>query len=341
MKQTTLLFIMLFSLVNLFAQNVTKMLENGNTLIEKGELDSAIVVFTDIIKIDKYHTDAHYNLGVCYMMKEDYNSSIPFFNKTILLDTNYHEARFNRAAAYSKTNNFLFAIFDYEYYIQKVPNDSLAYFNKSMVYNQMGEGNNALIELNKAINIAPKYSKAIYERSLIFRKQNKLKKALKDIETCLNYDYADSVLLVQQADIHFLLENYSLSDSFYGALYKKSNHIYFLEQMAFSRMYGGKNWPSLEIFAQLIKKYPKVSNYYYNRAVVYIKIDKNIEAENDLSVGIGLKPTDLGNYLNLRGITRYNQKKFNEACFDWEQASNLHHEEGKSNLDKYCEQRDE
>jgi len=341
MKQATILFFLFFSIVNLFGQNVNTLNEQGNALIERNEIDSAIGVFSEIIKLDKYHSNSYYNLGVCYMMKGEFNSSIPFFNKTILLDSNYHEARFNRAAAYSKTNNFLFAIFDYEYYIQKVPEDSLAYYNKAMVHSEMGEKENALIELNNALKLSPNYAKAIYERAILYRSQLEYAKALSDIKSCLRFDKMDSMLLIQQADLNFLLNNYIIADSLYTNLSKGSKNIYFLEQIAFSRMYAGKNWPCLEAFALLIKQNPNNSSYYYNRAVIYINIDKNKEAELDLTRAIELKPKNLGEQLNLRGIARYNQELFNEACFDWEQASNLRNKEGKVNLDKYCEKRNE
>ena len=124
-------------------------------------------------------------------------------------------------------------------------------------------------------------------------------------------------------------------------LFDSLKTTYYQEQIAYSTMYAGKNWPSIEVFAELIKQNATNYSYYLNRAIIYINIDKNQEAESDLTKAISLNPKDLGKCLNLRGIARYNQKLFNEACFDWQQASNLHNKDGKLNLEKYCEKRDE
>lgn len=341
MKQFIILSFLLSTSFTSFTQEVNAVYEKGILFIEQNELDSAIQTFTRAAQIDKYHTNSFYNLGVCYMMKGEYNSSIPFFNRTILLDSNNNLARFNRAAAYSKTNNFLFAIFDYEYYIQKVPNDSQAYYNKAMVYLEMSEKENAFVELNKAINLSPYYKDAIFERALIYREKNDYSKALKDIESCMLFDKTDTLLLINQADLNFLLGNYDKAEKQYLSLFESLNTTYYHEQIAYSRMYAGKNWPSIEVFAELIKQNSTNYSYYLNRAIIYINIDKNQEAESDLTKAISLNPKALGKCLNLRGIARYNQKSFNEACFDWQQASNLHNDDGKLNLEKYCEKRDE
>lgn len=93
-----------------------------NRSIEKAETD-----YQNIIKIDPAYADAHYNLGYLDLVyNKDYKSAIVHFTDAIRINDNYVEAFFNRGVCYEYTGDLQAAEKDYRHALSIVPNYKLA-----------------------------------------------------------------------------------------------------------------------------------------------------------------------------------------------------------------------
>ena len=82
---------------------------------EKGETDRAIADYTEAIRLDPKHAEAHVNRGQAYSLKrEGTDRAIADFTEAIRLDPKLAHAYFSRGLAYEKLADFARARSDYD-----------------------------------------------------------------------------------------------------------------------------------------------------------------------------------------------------------------------------------
>ena len=55
----------------------------GEVLVELNEWDEAISAFEEVLKSDIYDGNCYFNLGLCYLKKEEINKATDFFQKAV------------------------------------------------------------------------------------------------------------------------------------------------------------------------------------------------------------------------------------------------------------------
>ena len=82
---------------------------------EKGDTDRAIADYTEAIRLDPKHAEAHVNRGQAYSLKrEGTDRAIADFTEAIRLDPKLAHAYFSRGLAYEKLADFARARSDYD-----------------------------------------------------------------------------------------------------------------------------------------------------------------------------------------------------------------------------------
>ena len=118
--------------------NAARLFANGLKAHKRGEFTEAANLYRRVLKLDKTHTIAAYNLGLIY-----YNSG-----------KNTDKAK----------EAFLLVI-------DQKPNMAEARYMLRVVYKQLGDNNNAFEQLNKTLRIKPNHAKAHFVLSLIYNKE--------------------------------------------------------------------------------------------------------------------------------------------------------------------------
>ena len=114
---------------------IAKAFENGRSFFAKGDYDSAIKAWNEIITLDARNAHAYFNLGLLYQDKGDNDKAIANFTEVIRLNGNDAEAFFRRGATYyNKGDRDWPAIADFNEAIRLNPNYVEAYSNRGAVY---------------------------------------------------------------------------------------------------------------------------------------------------------------------------------------------------------------
>ena len=108
--------------------NSTEAFYNRGLLFQNmGEQDKATEDYNSILKIDNRYADAHYNLGyIDLAFRKDYKSAIVHFTDAIRVNGQYAEAFYNRGVAFELSGDKKSAEKDYKQALNIVPTFKLA-----------------------------------------------------------------------------------------------------------------------------------------------------------------------------------------------------------------------
>jgi tetratricopeptide (TPR) repeat protein len=192
-----------------------------------------------------------------------------------------------RGSAHYKLGNYNKAIEDFNAYLSIDQKNAEIYNKLGDVFFDKGEYQRAIDEYNKAIKVKP-LGHSFISRGVAYQNLSKYDQAALDYNKALRFsDYKVMAL-----------ENLAI-------LNKMTNNI----EMA------------VKNFTDLIEHEPTNSNYYYDRALLYMKLDQYSKAINDFSSGIELKPEY--NFYLMRGYSYALNKNFSEAFDDFMKAYQL------------------
>jgi len=112
--------------------------ENAMRKVNKNDFESAIELFSKVLKNKANNTDALYNRGVAYLNVEKIELAIYDFSKLIELDAENAFYYSCRAFAKARTKDKKGAIKDYEIAIKLDPNNPITYNNMGLVQEEIG-----------------------------------------------------------------------------------------------------------------------------------------------------------------------------------------------------------
>ena len=185
-------------------------------------VENAIGLFSQAIKIDPLNLIAYYNRSIGYMRIKNYVNAINDLCVAISLNPQDYMVYCQRGLAYSYLNKYKEAIDDYDKCINLYPQCDEAYcnrgvskirlknhrgafedFNKAIALNlknviayinrgslkaSLGHYNEALLDIEKAISIDPCYASAYYEKGRVLIDLNKYEEATISIEKAKELD---------------------------------------------------------------------------------------------------------------------------------------------------------
>lgn len=313
-----------------------------NFIESKSDYKKAIECFDTAISIDEKCVSAFVNRGIAYNLTKSYGKAVVDLNRAILLDSSQDAAIFNRAFAHQMLGNYLFALYDYNNFIGKHPKNALAYFRRSLVHRDMSELSESIEDLTTSIIIDKDNVEYLLERSHLYFKQNNITKSIEDLSKCIELRPKNSSLLIERAQLYTKNKDFkNCSIDLEAALRLDSNNHQAMLALANCRLELSQHWPAIALYTKLIDLNFNKSVVYYNRARAFVRLERYGKAEADLDKCVKNGGKNLGAYLYLRGLARYKLKKYDEACFDWQQADNLGIKKGGDKLNKYCKEKSE
>lgn len=134
----------------------------GNSLLEEGKYDAAIVEFNKALESNPKSALTYYHRGLAYTHKEMYDQAVSDYTNALALNTGVLEKRslldlayYHRGVSYHATGKLDPAIRDYTKAIEINPDLAEAYAKRGKARLDRRENRLALVDLNKASELKP------------------------------------------------------------------------------------------------------------------------------------------------------------------------------------------
>lgn len=130
--------------------NLNNFIINAKKALENNDFESAIVILTKAINIDKNNANLFSERGVAHFHAKHYLKAIEDMNKAVQLDPNNSYRYSSRAFIKGACKMTDEAIKDYKKCIELDPEDSIAYNNLGLLQEQLGWQKQAKNNFDKA-----------------------------------------------------------------------------------------------------------------------------------------------------------------------------------------------
>ena len=220
----------------------------------KDDLQSAINLYNEVLKIDSSYAEAHNNLGVIFQETGNHLKVIPCFEKAIQIKPNYEDALHNLGFTFQSLDQPQKAIPYFEKVIQINPNYAKAYNSLGTAFQTIKEFQKAKVSYETAIKIKPNFLKANNNLGIISNILGDKQKAIACFEKAIqidpNYETAINNLgtIFKEAGDDLKAKEY-----FERALKIQPNNVEALNNLGIVFKDLGDNQKAKEIFEKALK----------------------------------------------------------------------------------------
>ena len=184
-----ILIILLFvSCVSGSVQKDSNMLRLPKEKLNISEVDTEIKKTKEYIKLNPKDEKLHYNLGICYIEKEEYKNAEASFAKAIELKPDFADAYCNLGNVYLETEKPEKAIEQYKKALSLDPKHTRSYVGAGVSYYNLKKYKEAEESLNKAIELNPSFSFSHYLLGLVYKEMKKKDEAIKEFNKVIEID---------------------------------------------------------------------------------------------------------------------------------------------------------
>ena len=161
---------------------------------QQNKTDVAQRLYSQVLKINQNHVDAHNNLGVIFKNLGENEKAINCYQKAISLNPNLVDAYNNLGIIFEQLGQNKKAINFYQKAIAINPNYANAYNNLGVIFKKLGQNQDAINSYQKAIEINPNDSATHNNLGVIFDELGQSQKARNFFERAikLNPNYTES-----------------------------------------------------------------------------------------------------------------------------------------------------
>jgi protein O-mannosyl-transferase len=129
-------------------------------LLDKGQIDEAIVHFREFVRLRPELGNSHYNLGIALYKKGQLDEAILQLQEAIRLEPNDTDAHHNLGTAFYQQGRIGEAIREFRETIRVQPDRAEAYNNLASALGVQGETDEAIRQIQNALRIKPDYAEA-------------------------------------------------------------------------------------------------------------------------------------------------------------------------------------
>ena len=268
--------------------------QQGNVLMMLGQVDRAIEIYADAIKLNPNNTYTYNNRGAAYGSKNSFDRAIADYTRAIELNPNYVDAYLNRGVAYGEKGDYDRAIADYTKAIQLKPDFAEAYINRGAAYLKAGKLERVVDDYNRAIEFKPDYADGYLNRGMAYGTKGDYDRAIADYTRAieLNPNYVDAYL---------------------------NRGVAYGEKGDYDR--------AIADYTKAIQLHPDLAKAYTHRGVAYHEKGEIIYAIQDYSMAIGLNPEFAEVYAH-RGNVYLGKIDIHRAIEDYNAAIKLNSDAG-------------
>ena len=188
-------------------------IEEANRLVYKGDFDSAIKIYTEIIsKSDNIDIKSgiYANRSIAYMSLHNYDSALNDCNKSLTINPDNKLAYNNRSVVYYNIQKYIESLSDCNKALELDPSYVQAYINRGNAYVKLGNFTAALNDFNKSISLS-ETAVSYANRGALYCMSERFDEGLKDFTKAIEIDpnYANSYIGL--GAIYLFREQYSLA----------------------------------------------------------------------------------------------------------------------------------
>ncbi|MDR2662083.1 MAG: tetratricopeptide repeat protein [Treponema sp.] len=175
-----------------FAQDAEFYYNWGIDRYSAGDLDGAIVNWTEAIRLNPDYATAYSNRGTAYYAKGSLDLAIADWTEAIRLNPDLYQAYYNRGNAYYDKGSLDRAVADYTAALASNPEYTEAYNNRGNAYRNKGDLDAAIANYTAALALNPEYATAYNNRGVAYKDTGNMDAAIADFTTALalNPEYA-------------------------------------------------------------------------------------------------------------------------------------------------------
>ena len=126
--------------------------------MKKGQIATAKKNFERAVEIKQDFAAGHFNLGNCFLRKDNFESAIASYQAALTIDETYAEAHNNLGNAYSKSKQPDLAIKSYKAALRLKPNYTDAYLNLGSLQLEYGHFDAAIGSYQQALRVDPTHA---------------------------------------------------------------------------------------------------------------------------------------------------------------------------------------
>jgi tetratricopeptide (TPR) repeat protein len=164
-------------------------LDRGMLFASRRDWDTAIVEYTEAIKLDPKLAVVYDNRAFAYNEKGDYDRAIADCTQAIRLDPNNAVPYARRAFAYNEKGDYDRAIADYTQAIRLNSTNALLYDGRALAYNGKGDYDRAIADCTQAIRLDPNNAVPYARRAWAYGKKGDTQRANTDNATARRLGY--------------------------------------------------------------------------------------------------------------------------------------------------------
>ena len=171
-----------------FATEEDKFLSNQKVeaaweLESNDDLDGAIKLLDEAIKLNANNALAYFARGTVYVGQKNFDAALKDFDAAIKLNPNDADTYNNRGNVYVGQKNFDTALKDFDAAVRLNPNDAGILYNRGNVYMDKDDFNAAIRDFTKAIELNSDYAAAYFNRGLSYKILENYESAIDDFTT--------------------------------------------------------------------------------------------------------------------------------------------------------------
>jgi tetratricopeptide (TPR) repeat protein len=150
-KKLPALFLLIFLVRVLSAQDPKYYYDRGLEIAQKGELNLALALLDTSIMLKADEYVAWYNRGIVKTMMGNYEAALPDLEQALKLNPGYKKGYLNRATAKKHLTDYSGALADYSLAISLDSTYGEAYYDRGIVYEMFGKTTLACADYQKAL----------------------------------------------------------------------------------------------------------------------------------------------------------------------------------------------
>jgi len=155
---------------------------------QNNNLNKAIEIFEELIKMEPNFSDPYANIAVIKKIQKDYKSSFDYLNKALKLDPKNAQYHGNMGNLFREVKNYKQALNAYINAVKLNPKDAMNYNNIGITYEKMNDNNKAIQAYKQAVKVDGTFAKAVNNIGVILYKQKKYQEAADIFEIALKTD---------------------------------------------------------------------------------------------------------------------------------------------------------
>ena len=184
-------------------KNVAKNYFNsGNQSYKRGDLEGALLSYSNVLDVDETFYQAHYQVGVIQSKMGDKDAAVQSYEKALEVNPQFYKGFFALGLAKSAMNDSDGAISALEAAININPGYDKAYGAMGDIYIVLKNNEKAKQVLNMAVTVNPNYARGYSNLGIIHADEKNWDQAVSSLEMAVALNDKDSMSFFRLASAH-------------------------------------------------------------------------------------------------------------------------------------------